>query len=71
MIDGASALDQVLRLRAWGNTGVLIRWEPTHVGTRAMIKRICRLMHRSGLPAEDVSAFQGAMLGSLISTPSR
>lgn len=34
---------------------------------RAMIERICRLMHRSGLPAEDVSAFQGAMLGSLIS----
>jgi hypothetical protein len=34
---------------------------------RAMIERVCRLMHRSGLPAEDVSAFHGGMLGSLIS----
>lgn len=34
---------------------------------RAMIERVCRLMHRAGVPAEDVSTFQGGMLGSLIS----
>lgn len=34
---------------------------------RAMIERVFRLMQRAGLPAEDVSPFQGGMLGSLIS----
>jgi hypothetical protein len=34
---------------------------------RAFLDRACRLMHRAGHPAEDVSPFQGALLGSLLS----
>lgn len=34
---------------------------------RAFLERACRLMHRAGHPAEDVSPFQGALLGSLLS----